>query len=59
MIYHDLAGWLMMPMALGMLWLVLKFLANLLIEEPETAKAPLPIGFSFSQRMKTISEPEA
>jgi len=49
MIYHDLAGWLMMPMALGMLWLVLKFLANLIIEEPDAA--PLPIaGLSLSGR---------
>ena len=34
MIYHDLAGWLMMPLALGMLWLELKFLANLWMDEP-------------------------
>ena len=37
LIYHDLAGWLMMPMALGMLWLELKFLANVLVEAPEEA----------------------
>jgi exosortase len=37
MIYHDLAGWLMMPLALGMLWLELKFLANLWIDEPTAA----------------------
>ena len=37
LIYHDLAGWLMMPMALGMLWLELKFLANLLLEAPDAA----------------------
>ena len=49
MIYHDLAGWLMMPLALGMLWLELKFLANLIIEEPETA--PIPIsGLPFNVR---------
>jgi len=42
MIYHDLAGWLMMPLALGMLWLELKFLANLWLEEPTAA--PLPMG---------------
>jgi exosortase/archaeosortase family protein len=59
LIYHDLAGWLMMPLALAMLWLELKFLANLLIEEPATAKTPLPIGLSFSHRMKTTSEAEA
>ncbi len=31
-VYHDLAGWLMMPLALGLLWLELKFLAHLFIE---------------------------
>lgn len=42
MIYHDLAGWLMMPMALGMLWLELKLLANLFIEVPDH-EAPLSV----------------
>lgn len=41
LIYHDLAGWLMMPLALAMLWLELKFLANLIREEPEPKLAPL------------------
>jgi exosortase len=43
MIYHDLAGWLMMPLALAMLWLELKFLANLLIDEAAEASRPLTI----------------
>jgi exosortase len=41
LIYHDLAGWLMMPLALVMLWLELKFLSNLILEEPETKHVPL------------------
>jgi exosortase len=41
MIYHDLAGWLMMPMALAMLWLELKLLAHLFIEAPESAPLKL------------------
>lgn len=41
LIYHDLAGWLMMPMALAMLWLELKFLANLLMEAPDAAPLSL------------------
>lgn len=32
-VYHDLAGWLMMPMALGMLWVLLRFLDHLVVEE--------------------------
>jgi exosortase len=42
-IYHDLAGWLMMPMALCMLWLELKFLAHLFVEEPVRNEAPLAL----------------
>ena len=42
-IYHDLAGWLMMPMALGMLWLELQFLTHLFVEESVDAAAPLPL----------------
>jgi exosortase len=37
MIYHDLAGWLMMPLALAMLWAELKFLTNLFVPGPEIA----------------------
>jgi exosortase len=32
MVFHDLSGWLMMPLALGMLWLTLKVLAFVLVE---------------------------
>src|SRR5262249_52031004 len=40
-IYHDLAGWLMMPLALAMLWVELKFLANVRGADPDDA--PLPV----------------
>ncbi len=33
-VFHDLAGWLMMPFALGLLALEMKFLKHLLIEVP-------------------------
>ncbi|MFN0199695.1 MAG: exosortase/archaeosortase family protein [Planctomycetaceae bacterium] len=33
MVFHDLAGWLMMPLALAMLWLLNWVLSNLFIEE--------------------------
>ena len=32
MFYHDLAGWIMMPLALGLYWLELAILSRLLIE---------------------------
>ncbi len=31
-VYHDLAGWLMMPLALGALWLELQLLSHLFVE---------------------------
>jgi len=40
LVFHDLAGWLMMPMALGLLWLELDLLSRLLVE-PAPATAPL------------------
>ncbi|MEX0725318.1 MAG: exosortase/archaeosortase family protein [Planctomycetaceae bacterium] len=33
MVFHDLAGWLMMPLALAMLWLLNWILTNLFIDE--------------------------
>ena len=30
LVFHDLAGWLMMPLALGLLWLILAFLDRLI-----------------------------
>jgi exosortase len=44
LVFHDLAGWLMMPLALGFLALELKLLTRLLVRPgPER---PLPIDFS-------------
>ena len=48
MIYHDLAGWLMMPLALTMLWLELKFLAHLWIEDSSERGASYQLSaFSY------------
>ncbi len=38
---HDLSGWLMMPLALGLLWLELVYLDRLFV--PEEASRPLPL----------------
>lgn len=35
--FHDVAGWLMMPLALGMLWVELKVLGVLLTDPPQAA----------------------
>jgi exosortase len=52
MVFHDVAGWLMMPLALGLLWLEFRMVALLVVDdEPEvtaayglgvTPKAPKP-----------------
>jgi exosortase len=43
-VFHDLAGWLMMPLALGVLWLELQFMARLFIAgEPNS---PVPVAYS-------------
>jgi exosortase len=39
MVWHDLAGWLMMPLALALLWLELKYLDRLL--PPEAPPGPV------------------
>jgi exosortase len=41
-VFHDLAGWLMMPFGLFLLWIELKFLSKLWIVEE---KQPLALGF--------------
>jgi exosortase len=41
-VFHDLAGWVMMPMALGLLYVEFQILSHLIIEEGPTG--PLQIG---------------
>lgn len=41
MVFHDLAGWLMMPMALGLLWLELRWLGLLLVEVDRRSRKPV------------------
>ena len=43
-LFHDLAGWLMMPLALALLWLELKVLSAVLVE-PAPAE-PIPLDFN-------------
>jgi exosortase len=43
-VFHDLAGWLMMPLALGLLWVELTLLKRLLIETtPDRNQAALAL----------------
>jgi exosortase len=41
---HDLSGWLMMPLALGLLWLELLFLDRLFV--PAETSPPLPLNLT-------------
>ena len=41
LVFHDLAGWVMMPLALGMLWIELWGLSRLLVEPPPPSPAAL------------------
>jgi exosortase len=48
MVFHDLAGWFMMPMALGMLYVEFQILSHLIIDESETG--PLQLGGGAADR---------
>jgi exosortase len=49
-VYHDLAGWLMMPLALALLWVELKFLAKLFIDEAPPGPLPLDLSPAATER---------
>ncbi len=56
-VFHDLAGWLMMPLALVFLWLELKLLQHLLIEPPATAPALVGQGLPAPLAPTVEAEP--
>ena len=67
-VYHDLAGWLMMPLALSMLWVELKVLQNLFIDAPAQPAAatasrkpgavPRPAVPRGNRRAQTRKQPQ-
>jgi exosortase len=44
LVFHDLAGWLMMPFALILLWLELALLSRLFVEQ--TPQGPMPLALA-------------
>jgi exosortase len=50
---HDLAGWLMMPLALGLLWLEMTYLRRLLVEVE--GPRPVSLGLSGASRRSPLS----
>jgi exosortase len=45
-VFHDLAGWLMMPLALGFLWIELRLLAWVILPPP--SEETQPIAFTWT-----------
>lgn len=43
-VFHDLAGWVMMPMALGLMYVELQFLSHLFIEDDSIESAGMDFG---------------
>jgi len=43
-VFHDLAGWFMMPLALVLLWVELKMLGRLLVRPKEALAMPSPLA---------------
>jgi exosortase len=50
---HDWAGWLMMPLALGLLWLELRYLDRLLVD----AGPPAPLAIDFTGAARALPYP--
>ena len=44
-VYHDLAGWLMMPLGMALLWLEVRFLSCVFTEDGEES-SPLSLGWT-------------
>lgn len=43
-VFHDLAGWVMMPMALGLMYVELQFLSHLFIEDDSVESTGMDFG---------------
>lgn len=52
--YHDVAGWMMMPLALGLLWVELKVLERLFVAVPLPASR---VSQTTRQQERTTSRP--
>lgn len=59
LVFHDLSGWLMMPSAMLMLWLLLKLLDWLFIEAPEADNKLRTVARTGIPGVPTISRPPA
>jgi exosortase len=58
-VFHDLAGWLMMPMALGLMWLELQVLQRLFLDPTDDTarpdlRMPAPAAPAMPRRQKWV-----
>lgn len=53
LVFHDLAGWLMMPFALAILWLELKALGHLIVEVSASTPAVSPVASALRPALPT------
>jgi hypothetical protein len=56
-VFHDLAGWFMMPVALSLLWVEFRVL-NLVLVEPAPNDLPV-LGLGLSARLRPQAVPAA
>jgi hypothetical protein len=58
--FHDVAGWVMMPLALGMLWLEIKLLDALFLDAPKDSRpASNPLRRAAARTPRARRKPEA
>lgn len=57
LVFHDLAGWLMMPLALGLLWLESRILSYVLVDE--TVLDPMEMAFGVRPKLTLPPNPLA
>lgn len=56
-VFHDLAGWVMMPMALGFLYVEFQILSNLIIDEGPTGPVRIGMGVPARTEAKPVAKP--
>ena len=53
--YHDLAGWLMIPLALVLYWIEIGILSRILIETKHESSGVLDVLASYRSRQVRVS----
>jgi hypothetical protein len=55
--FHDVAGWLMMPLALAFLWVEVKILSHLFVEKVAEKPVPVHLASERNRRSPDQSQP--